>query len=168
MRQADADRRAIERDLHDGLQQQLVGAAADLALGRLDDVAVDVRQALDAAGKLAHRIYPPLLEAGGLGAALRAAAATVGVPVRLRNAANGTYPHEVAGAVYFSCLDLLEQASATSEATIAIRVEGDALVFEVEVAGAVVSDGSQDRIDALGGSLTIHPGRVSASLPLAR
>jgi signal transduction histidine kinase len=184
VRHTDADRRAIERDLHDGLQQTLVGAAADLALARrlveaephslgphLDEIARDVRQALDEAARLAHRIYPPLLEAGGLAAALRAAAATLGVPVRIRAAAERAYPPEVAGAVYFCCLDLLEQAPADAEAAISLRDEDGVLAFEIETRGPVVLDVLKDRVDALGGSLTIHsrPGdstHVIGSLPL--
>ena len=90
---ADAERRSIERELHDGPQQHLVALAVNLQLARrladadpaaakllLEEMGRDVRQALDETGKLAHRIYPPLLEAGGLAAALRSAAVAVGVP----------------------------------------------------------------------------------------
>lgn len=181
VRRADADRRVIERDLHDGLQQHLVGAAAALALarrlveddpdslsGRLDEIARDVHAALAEAGKLAHRIYPPLLEAGGLAAALRAAAAIVGVPVHLHVVANTEYPAEVAGAVYFCCLELLEQVSPAAEATITVRDEDDALAFDVVTNGTVFPDAIQDRIEALGGSLTVYDTRVSGSLPLSR
>jgi signal transduction histidine kinase len=180
VRRADADRRVIERDLHDGLQQHLVGAAADLALARrlveddphslaarLNEIARDVHAALAEAGRLAHRIYPPLLEAGGLAAALRAAAAMVGVPVHLHVASTES-PPEVAGAVYFSCLELLEQVSPAAEATITVREEDDALAFDVVTDDTVTSDSIRDRIEALGGRLTVDGTRVSGTLPLSR
>jgi signal transduction histidine kinase len=190
VRHADADRRAIERDLHHGLQQYLVGAATGLALARgvvdadpgslgprLEEIARDVRRALDEAGRLAHRIYPPLLETGGLAAALRAAAATLGVTVRIRAPEKGAYPPEVAGAVYFCWLDLLERTPTAAEAAITLRDEGGLLAFEIETKGgavrAAVPDVLQDRVEALGGTLTIHSGsddgtRLSGSLPLRR
>ena len=75
---ADADRRRIERELHDGPQQHLVALAVNLQLTRrlvdvdpaaaralLEEMGRDVQEALEGARKLAHRIYPPLLEAGG-------------------------------------------------------------------------------------------------------
>jgi signal transduction histidine kinase len=185
VRRADAERRALERELHDGVQQHLVGAAAGLALARrlatdpqslatrLDEIARDLRRGLDDATALAQRLYPPLLEAGGLAAALRAAAATAGVPVSLRVPATREYPPEVAGAVYFSCLDLLEQAPLDTEATVTVRDEDEALAFEVTVGALMESDGVRDRVEALGGRLTVHAEtddrtRVSGSLPLSR
>ena len=191
---ADADRRRIERDLHDGPQQQLVALAVNLQLARqladadpaaakalIDDMGRDVQHALDEMGKLAHRIYPPLLEAGGLAAAVRAAAASVGVPTGIDVAAGAGYPPEVAGAVYFCCLEVLERAGDGAQATVTVRDEEGALVFEILYEGtgseAPASDGvfsqSRDRIEALGGQLSIRSEpddgtRVSGSLPLSR
>ena len=185
---ADADRRRIERDFHDGPQQHLVALAVNLELARrladadpaaakalLDEMGRDVQQALDETGELAHRIYPPLLEAGGLAAALRAAAASAGIPTHIEVTANARYAPEVAGAVYFCCLEVLERAADGARATVTVREEEGALVFEV------VEDGGSeaglerlgDRVEALGGRLTIlsEPGggiRVSGSLPLSR
>ena len=140
-----------------------------------------MEQALDEAAKLAQRIYPPLLESGGLGAALRAAAASTGVRARIRvRAVEGASP-EIAGAVYFCCLEVLERVGAGTRATIDVHTADDALVFEVaqDQPGVAVprSDGALDRlgdrIEALGGRLSVEsePGsgiRVSGSLPLAR
>ena len=119
----DADRRRIERELHDGPQQHLVALAVNLQLARdlmdadplaakalLEDMGREVQLALEETGKLAHRIYPPLLEAGGLGAALRAAAVSAGVPTRIEVETETRYPPEIAGAVYFCCLEVLERA----------------------------------------------------------
>ncbi len=191
---ADADRRRIERDLHDGPQQHLVALAANLQLARrladadpadakalLEEMGRDLQQALDETGKLAHRIYPPLLEAGGLAVALRAAAVSVGVSTRIEVAAGSGYRPEVAGAVYFCCLEVLERAEAGARATVRVRDEEGALVFEVVVDGAGSAAPAfnglltrlRDRVEALGGQLTMQsaPGRgtcVSGSLPLSR
>ncbi len=185
---ADADRRLIERDLHDGPQQQLVALAVNLQLARqlvdtdpgaakalLDELGRDVRQALDETGKLAHRIYPPLLESGGLAAALRAAAVSTGIPTRIEVTAEEGYPPEIAGAVYFCCLDVLERAADGARASVTVRDEVDALVFEVgaDSADTAATADLRDRIEALGGSLSVltEPGggiRVSGSLPVSR
>lgn len=184
---ADADRRTIERDLHEGVQQHLVGLAVNLQLaGRsadadpaatkalLDEMGRDVQQALDQTAQLAQRIYPPLLEAGGLVAALRSAAVSAGIRVSLEVAAGAAYPPEVAGAIYWCCLEALEHAGAQATVTVREEEEG-AVAFEV------VEDGSRsdagldrlrDRVEALGGRLTIRSGpgrgtRVSGSLPLS-
>src|SRR6476646_11294130 len=105
---ADADRRSIERDLHDGVHQlfvalavnlQLLGQAVDsdpAAAGRvLQDMGRDVQRGLDETVRLAQRIYPPMLEAGGLGALLRSAAVDAGVPASVEVAAGPDHPAEV-------------------------------------------------------------------------
>jgi len=190
---ADADRQRIERDLHDGPQQHLVALAANLQLARrladsdpaaaktlLDEMGRDVHQALDETGKLAHRIYPPLLEAGGIAVALRTAAACVGVPTRIEVAAGVDYPPEVAGAVYFCCLEVLERAGRGTPVTVTIGEKEGALVFEVVAGGTGAATASsailsrlRDRIEALGGQVTVRsePGEsisVSGSLALSR
>ena len=92
VRAEDDERRSLERDLHDGPQQDLIALAVNLQLARdllerdpdaaaelLDDMGRDVQRAIEKTARLAQRIYPPLLETGGLGAALRAAAVATGV-----------------------------------------------------------------------------------------
>jgi signal transduction histidine kinase len=184
---ADADRRQIERELHDGLQQQLIGLAVSLQLARqrpaidpsamdalLEELGRDVQQAVEATGELAQRIYPPLLEAGGLAAAVRAAAVSAGVRTHVDVAAATDWPPAVAGAAYFCCLVVLERAGDGAQATVTVREEKEALVFEV--VANVSGDGLgplRDRVEALGGQLTITSEaaggtRVSGSLPLSR
>jgi signal transduction histidine kinase len=191
---ADADRRTIERDLHDGPQQHLVALAANLELARrladadpaaakalLEEMGRNVHQALEDTGLLAQRIYPPLLEAGGLAIALRTAAASVGVPTRIEVPAGLDCPPEVAGTVYFCCLEVLERADQGARAMATVREEQGALAFEVvaddagpaAAASAGVLSRLCDRVEALGGELTVRsePGdgiRVSGSLPLSR
>lgn len=185
---ADAERRSIERALHEGVQQLLVALAAnlELAAGSIDgdlettknllvEMREDTRQALEETRKLAHRIYPPLLEAGGLVAALRAAAVSANVPTRIDVAAGTTCPPEIAGAVYFCCLDVLERAADGTPVTISVRNEEGAVAFEV-VAECDVDEERlplRDRVEALGGRVTIRrrSGRqigVAGSLPLSR
>jgi signal transduction histidine kinase len=189
---ADADRRTIERDLHDGPQQNLIALSVSLQLLRrladadpeakelLDELGREVQEALDETAKLAQRIYPPLLEAGGLAAALRAAAASAGVRARIEVAAGAEFPLELAGAVYFCCVDVLERAGRGARATVTVRNEGEALVFEIFEEDAVSAPTAaldlgrlRDRVDALGGQLTVRPEsdrrtRISGSLPLSR
>lgn len=186
---ADADRRRIERELHDGPQQDLVGLAVNLQLARrlvdvdpaaastlLDELRRDVQAALDEARELAQRIYPPLLEAGGLGVALRSVAARIGVRTRVQVAAGVACPSEVAGTVYFCCAAALERAGDGASATVTIHEDDGALVFEIVDDGAGSDAGTDlaailDRVAALGGRLAIvsEPGRgtrISGSLPL--
>lgn len=186
---ADADRHSIERDLHEGVQQHLVALAVNLQLAGaladtdpsaakalLDEMRRDVQQALDETAQLAQRIYPPLLEAGGLAAALRSAAVTAGVPASVEVTANASYPPEVARTVYLCCLEALEHAGAEARATITVREEEGAIAFEIVEDGAASDSGLDrlgDRVEALGGRLTIRsePGRgtrVAGSLPLSR
>jgi signal transduction histidine kinase len=185
---ADAERRRIEHDLHSGVRQHLVALAVNLQLtGRLvgtdpaaaqtllDEMGLHVQQALDETTQLAQRIYPPLLEAGGLAVALRSAAASVGIPASVEVVAGGRYPHELAGAVYWCWLEALEHASAGVHATIAVRDEEEALAFEIVAEGDHPSaelERLRDRVEALGGRLTIEPGpgrsvRVCGAIPLS-
>jgi len=193
---ADADRRRIERELHEGVQQHLVALAVNLQLASqladsdpaaakalLEEIGRDVQQALDETAQLAQRIYPPLLEAGGLASALRLAAVSAGIPVSVEVAVGASYPPEVAGTVYLCCLEALEHAGAWARVTVTVRDEEGALAFEVigdgvrSAAAAARSaaglDRLRDRVEALGGRLTVRsePGRdthVSGSLPLSR
>ena len=193
---ADADRCRIERELHDGPQQHLVALAVNLQLARglvdadpaaarvlLDEMGRDVREALDETRKLAHRIYPPLLEAGGLGAALRIAAASAGVRTYVQVQAATAWPPEVAGTVYFCCVEALERLGAGSRSTITVHEEKGALVFEIVEDGAGNGSGAptvsgdlgwlRDRVEALGGQLAIAPDpgrgtRVLGSLPMSQ
>jgi signal transduction histidine kinase len=158
---------------------QLLGQLADsdppAARALLEEIGRDVQQALDESAQLAERISPPLLEAGGLAVALRAAGASAGIPVSIDVAAGASYPSEVSAAVYWCCLEALEHAAAGAKATVAVREEEGALTFEVVEDGDHSDAGLdrlRDRVEAIGGRLTIRsePGRgrrVSGSLPLS-
>lgn len=183
---ADADRRRIERELHGGVQQHLVALAVRLQLlesaldsesaaarALLEEMGRDVQDALDEASRLAQRIYVPLLEVG-LAAALRAAAVSAGVPASVEVSAASSYSAEILHTVYACWLEALDQPG-DADPAISVREDAEALVFDV-VRGAGPSaaglDALRDRVEALGGELTIrteaegHRVRVSGSLPL--
>ena len=142
----------------------------------LEEMGRDVQQALDETAQLAQQIYPPLLEAGGLAAALCAAATSIGIHVSVEVEAAAGCPPEVVRTVYLCCLEALEHAGAEARATVTVRKEEGAIAFEVVEDGAR-SDTElvrlRDRVEALGGRLTVgsEPGRgtrISGSLPLSR
>jgi signal transduction histidine kinase len=188
VRAADADRRAIERELHGGVHQRLVALATSLQLARLaegsDPAAVetlleemtrDVRQALDETALLAQSIYPSALELGGLAALLRAAAVTANVPATVDVSDGSKHGPEIAMTVYLCWLALLARGSNGRPVTIAVGEYEEALTFEI-VGEAAGSDADlerlQDRVAALGGRLTVEPEpgggiRLAGSLPLA-
>jgi signal transduction histidine kinase len=195
---ADADRRWIERDLHEIVRQQLVALAVNLqrmnscidagataAKQLLEEMARDIQQALDETAQLAQRIYPALLNTGGLAAALRSAATDAGIRVSVDVPAGANYPPEVAARVYFACLEACQHVGGRP-VTITLREHEGVLSFEVvEVvqrgASSTVTRASsgaeldrlRDRVEALGGQLEIRsgPGRgleLLGSLPLSR
>jgi signal transduction histidine kinase len=192
---ADADRRRIERDLHEIVRQQLVALAVNLqrtgssvdadptaAKQLLEEMTRDVQQALDETAQLAERVYPALLNARGLAAALRSAVAGAGIRASVDVQPGANYPPEVAGRVYLCCLQALERVGAGVPVTVTVREAEGALRFEVveDVARSTVVAGSdaaldrlRDRVEALGGRLTIRSERgrgirVSGSLPFRR
>jgi signal transduction histidine kinase len=184
---ADAERRGIERALHDGVQQDLVALAANLELAAgsvdsdpavakalLDELQREARRVLTEMQELANRIFPALLEAGGLVAELRAAASRAGVQVKLTADVHASVPPEIAGAVYSCALDAFERAPAGRPVTVRIREEEGALAFEIDVDGDLGSERRtpHDRVEALGGRVTVtaEGGRttVAGSLPLSR
>lgn len=185
--EADAERRGIERALHEGVQQDLVGLAVNLevaagsvdsdptaAKALLDELQRETRRAITEMQELANRIFPPLLEAGGLVAELRAAASRAGVQVGLAADVHVTVPPEVAGAVYFCALDAYQRAPAGTPVMVSVRGEEGALEFEIDVDGALGSErrAPYDRVEALGGRVTITSEgdrtTVAGSLPLPR
>jgi signal transduction histidine kinase len=178
---ADAERRRIERDLHDGAQQHLVALAVGIRLVRdalapvaapsdvelLDELDRGVRESIASLRDLAHGIYPPLLRDAGLGEALRAAAKRSPLDVTVTADGLGRHPEQVEAAVYFCCLEALANVAKHAPGaavTIALQAGPGELHFQVADDGpgfdpARVPAGSglanmADRIGALGGEVS--------------
>ena len=180
----DSTRRRLERNIHDGAQQHLVAIAVKLRLAAtlakrdparaarlLDELEVETHQALETLHALARGIYPPILRELGLEAAIRAQAARFSLPVAVSAQSLSRYPSEVEGAVYFCCLEALQNVVKHANATrVRIRLEdpGGELAFSVDDNGVGfdplrVRQGSglqniADRLAALGGHLAMIPG----------
>ncbi|MBD0338640.1 MAG: sensor histidine kinase [Thermoleophilia bacterium] len=174
----DAERRRLERNLHDGAQQQLVAVALKLraAQGKLGDPAVDrllseavneLQGAVDELRELARGVHPAILTEEGLGAALESLASRSAFPVRLVEAPEERFPADVEGTAYFLACEALANVvkhAQASRATIDARRMDGVLVVEVEddgVGGARPAAGSglrglADRVEALGGHLRIE------------
>jgi signal transduction histidine kinase len=178
----DAERRRIERNIHDGAQQQLVAMAIKLNIAEgligLDtdgerELLAELRQ--EAAGAvedlrdLARGIYPPLLASQGLAAALQAQAAKSPVPTSVQADGIGRYPQDTEAAVYFCVLEALQNVAKYAGAShVGIRLEasGDQLLFEVTDDGAGFDPGTKgygtglqgmaDRLGAHGGRLDVR------------
>jgi signal transduction histidine kinase len=175
----DAERRKIERNLHDGAQQHLVALAVNLRLARdmltddpdgagemLQALAGAVQETIQELRDLAHGIYPPLLMDAGLGEALRAAANRSPLHVAVETDGVGRHASDVEAAVYFCVLEALQNAAKHApEASVRIRIgEADGILcFEVQddgpgfdVAAATAGHGyvnMSDRVGAIGGSI---------------
>jgi signal transduction histidine kinase len=183
----DAERRDLERVLHDDVQQHLVGLAAGLELASasvdadpaaaktlLAELGREAQRALEDARRIAHRIYPPLLEAGGLVPALRTAAMNADVPTRIDVEAGPPYPPEVAGTVYLCCVQVLERVGAGAPVTVTVRNDERTLRFEIVTDRDLEEERVplRDRVEALGGALTLssdpdHRTRLVGTVPLS-
>lgn len=177
----DEERRKLERNLHDGAQQQLVALQvqlrlveqlvprdADKALGLVRGVKDAARAALEDLRDLARGIYPPLLADQGLIAALTAQANRSPVPVTVLGEGVGRYPRDVESAVYFCTLEALNNVAKYADATavtvrvsdddgvVRFRIDDDGRGFDPRLArhGTGIQ-GMIDRLDAVGGSLEI-------------
>ena len=143
----DAERRRVERNLHDGAQQHLVALAVNLRLARdiivddqeaglemLEQLAGEVQETIQELRELAHGIYPPLLVDSGLVEALRAAANRSPLTVDIQAEGIGRYAPETEAAVYFCCLEALQNAAKHApDAFVELRLweESGGLLFTV-------------------------------------
>jgi signal transduction histidine kinase len=176
-RTADLERSRIERDLHDGAQQRLIGLRIRLSIAEeledpssaLPELGTEVELALEELRSLAHGVYPSLLSDRGLGDALRALATELPLPVHLAVADIERKAPEVETAVYFACREAAQNAlkHGSHELWITLTEQG----FEVRDDGPGFAPPTgafngglrnmRDRIEAIGGRLTIDsaPGR---------
>ncbi|MGH2679371.1 MAG: histidine kinase [Actinomycetota bacterium] len=176
------ERRRLERNLHDGAQQEIVALAVkqrligallerDPAKVRelLAELQAETQDALETLRELARGIYPPLLADKGLADALRAQAKRAPVPVAVETDAIGRYSQELEAAVYFCCLEAPQNVAKYAQASwVEIRLgrADDALTFTVRDDGvgfdaATVARGAgltnmADRVSALGGTLAVE------------
>ena len=194
---SDAERRRVERNLHDGAQQRLVALSLALRRARaevppdagpelastLEAAAEQLRSALAELRELARGIHPAILTEAGLGPALRALARDCPIPVTSTVDVPHGIPEPVAVAAYFVAAEALTNIAKYAEAgkvTLGARADGDDLVVEIVDDGLGGADpaagsglrGLEDRVAALGGSLTVESPpsrgtRVVARLPLA-
>ena len=183
---ADDQRRRIERDIHDGAQQQLLTIASTLALAEsvagqdeereralVAQLKAETSGALETLRELARGIYPPLLADQGLAAAISTHAGKAPGPVEVSTDGLGRYPAEIETAVYFCCVEALHNAARHAPGS-AVRIiladTGQGPEFEVTDNGpgfdpaAVTASGLRnmsDRLAALGGSCQVDssPGR---------
>jgi signal transduction histidine kinase len=176
----DEERRRLERNIHDGAQQDLVALAIKLRLGTtvedlaqvreiFEDLQADAVSAIENLRDLARGIYPPLLADLGLVAALNAQASKSAVPVTVEADTIGRLPQDTEAAVYFSCLEALQNTAKHAKATqarICLQVQNGTLRFTVSDDGTGydacdTSMGSgqrnmADRVAALGGRLEVR------------
>jgi signal transduction histidine kinase len=177
----DEERRKLERNLHDGAQQQLVALSVKLRLAEalverdpektrsmLGDLQTETGQAIEDLRDLARGIYPPLLADKGLVAALEAQARKGSIETSVRAENVTRYPQQVEAAVYFCALEALTNVAKYSGATSAevrLAQSNGSLLFEVSDHGAGFDldrttygtglRGMADRVEAIGGTLEI-------------
>ncbi|MGD9573110.1 MAG: histidine kinase, partial [Thermoleophilia bacterium] len=178
---ADEERRRIERNLHDGAQQRLIGMTIRVAMARealashpdlaaeiLGDMGADVQRALDELRELAQGLHPAVLVDHGLAEALRTTARHAPVPIDTDIAHVGRFDEHTEAAVYFCCAEALQNAvkhgGPGATISMALGRDGDgALVFEVADDGrgfvpAAPRDGSgllgmRERVESVDGTL---------------
>jgi signal transduction histidine kinase len=177
----DDERRRLECNLHDGAQQHLVAIKVklglvevlarkdpDRAVAAIAELKGDADEALTTLRDLAHGIYPPLLAEQGLRVALESHARKCSLPVSVDADGISRYAQDTEAAVYFCCLEALQNAQKYSGAThvdVILRADDGTLRFVIgddgrgfDVAAAGRGAGMtnmRDRLDALGGTLEL-------------
>ncbi|MDX6212947.1 MAG: hypothetical protein QOF82_2034 [Frankiales bacterium] len=190
---SDEARRRIERDLHDGAQQRLLALAFRLRMvaaphesdeirTELTDVGAELVSVIDELREICHGIHPAILSRAGLRPALRALGRRSAVPVRIHVQIGGRLPEPVEVGAYYVVSELLTNAAKHARASL-VEVDAEAsdgtlrlCVRDDGVGGADPLGGSglvglKDRIDALGGTLSMHSPAgggttVSCELPI--
>jgi signal transduction histidine kinase len=196
---ADNERRKLERDLHDGVQQRLVGVRIKLAIagesnadasairGELDGIGEDLDETIDELREVAHGLYPPVLSQTGLLNALEHVRYHATTPVAIDAPGIGRHPVELEAAVYYCCLEAIQNATKHAgpavQISVALRENEDKLSFEVtddgpgfdpsKAYGGTGLQNIRDRVGALDGRVSIvtaigHGTAVSGSIPLPR
>lgn len=180
----DAERRRLERDLHDGAQQQLLAVSYEIRLAQANSdtdgdvqtssllaTALDGAQvALDELRQLAHGIYPAILGEAGLGAALATFADTASLRVEIGEVSQERYPSSIETTAYLLVVEAVEDAAAREASYAAVTATRD----HKQLVVIVEDDGSErtsamvrpaDRVGAVGGRLEVGPVTVRAEIP---
>jgi PAS domain S-box-containing protein len=194
---SDAERRRLERNLHDGAQQRLVALALtirhaksllaanpDDVRGLLDTASDELEAALGDLRELAHGIHPAVLSEVGLAGALTRVAQRAPFPVEIADVPAERLPESVEVAIYYLVSEAFTNSAKYAEAsraTLAVSRVGDRAIVEVTddgIGGADLTRGSGlrglgDRIGALGGQLVIdsppgHGTSIRATIPFPR
>jgi signal transduction histidine kinase len=181
----DAERRRLERDIHDGAQQHLVALTVNLRLAQkiavrsperaarlLAEQADAADVAIETLASLSRGIYPELLSHDGLVPALLSAVVTSPVPVTIDATGVGRLPAPVEAALYFCCMEAVQNATKHSGArSVSVRLDAnrdrwllsvsdDGAGFDQPPAGAVRTGAGlanmRDRLDAVGGTVTVE------------
>jgi signal transduction histidine kinase len=182
----DTERRRFERDLHDGAQQGFVAAQVRLGIARtrvsdesagaesaLDEASVQLDHAIGQLRDLAHGIYPAALESDGVAVALRVAASSAALRTGVNGADVGRFPREIEAAVYFSCLEAMQNADkhagSGAHVNVALTRDAHAVRFAVtddgkgfdpdDVAGRGGLLNIRDRLEPFGGAASINSTR---------
>jgi signal transduction histidine kinase len=183
---ADAERRRLERDLHDGAQQRLLALSYDIRLARagaeadgdsgtattLARAIDETQDAVEELRELARGIYPAVLTEAGLVPALATFADTAPLPVEVLGAEDRRYPVPVETAAYFAVMETVTDAAArgAKHAAVTLLQEDERLVVTVE------DDGSErtppmvaltDRVGALGGRVIVESTKCRVEIPCA-
>lgn len=174
----DETRRRLERDLHDGAQQQLVALKVKLGLGRalaekagaqetaalLERSTATADEVVETIREFARGVYPPLLEAEGLGVAITAQVGRAPIPINVESNGIGRYDRAVEATVYFCVQEALRYGirhAGASRASVRLSQANGSVTFEVhdDGSGHDLSAGEittmTDRIDAIAGSLQV-------------
>jgi signal transduction histidine kinase len=182
---AEGERRRIERNIHDGAQQQLVAISVKLGLAKtlvakdpdgavalLGNLQAEAQDALDSLREMTRGTYPPLLADEGLVVAIEAKGRRAPFVVAVEGNDIGRFPKEIETAVYYCCLEALQNASKyahASLATVSLRSVGGEISFSVADDGdgfdtqtakrGVGLRSMSERLEALGGALEVRSAR---------
>jgi signal transduction histidine kinase len=182
----DAERRRLERDLHDGAQQRLLALSYELRLAGaaaatdgdaetaslLEQASGETQIALGELRDLAHGIHPAILTEAGLGAALVSLAEGSPLVVEIGTVAGSRYPSSVEATAYQVVAEAIDDASRRGGSYVVVGVsrDGDGLIVTVDGDGARRTSqliNLADRVGAVGGTLDVGPSAVRAVIPCA-
>jgi signal transduction histidine kinase len=180
----DAERRRLERDLHDGAQQRLLALSYDLRLARaaveadgdrelatlLASAGDEAQAALGDLRDLAQGIYPAILAEAGLASALATLAEEAPLPVELREVPSERYSTPIETAAYLTVTEAIANAVERNATVVSVNLTREDKQLVVQIKDDAAGGGSEllhlaDRVGALGGSLEVGPHSLRAEIP---